>query len=71
MKKTGKSDLEFLKYSCDISEILFLATCNRIEFVFTSLHDCDQSFLKRFFGNFRQDWNSEEIDFAIKKCGGL
>jgi glutamyl-tRNA reductase len=63
-EENRKERLAFLKYSCDISEIIYLATCNRIEFIFTSPHDCDKSFLKKFFRNFRQDWNTDEIDFA-------
>ena len=65
-EENRKERLSFLRYSCDISEILYLATCNRIEFVFTCSHDCDKSFLKKFFSNFRQDWNEEEIDFAVE-----
>ena len=34
-EENRKERLEFLKYSCDISEILYIPTCNRIEFVFT------------------------------------
>ena len=64
-EENRKERLAFLKYSCDISEIFYIATCNRIEFVFTSHHDCDKAFLRRFFQHFRQDWNEEEVDFAI------
>jgi len=65
-EENRKERLEFLKYSCDISEILYIPTCNRIEFLFTSHHVCDHSFLRKFFSHFRQDWDYDEIDFAIK-----
>ncbi len=65
-EENRKERLEFLKYSCDLSEILYIPTCNRIEFVFISHHDCDHSFLRKFFSHFRQDWDYDEIDFAIR-----
>ena len=63
-----KERLEFLKYSCDINEILYISTCNRIEFVFTSQHECNNTFLIKFFSHFLRDWNSEEIKFAVKNA---
>ncbi len=63
-----KERLEFLKYTCDINEILYVSTCNRIEFVFTTHHDCNKTFLIKFFSHFRLDWDSEEIKFAVKNA---
>ncbi len=63
-----KERLEFLKYTCDINEILYVSTCNRIEFVFTTHHDCNNTFLIKFFSHFRRDWDSEEIKFAVKNA---
>ncbi len=65
-EENRKERLAFLKYSCDISEIFYIATCNRIEFIFTSHHDCDKSFLRKFLRHFRQDWNTEDIEFGVK-----
>ena len=67
-EENRKERLEFLKYSCDISEILYIPTCNRIEFVFTSHHDCDIHFQRKFFSEFRKDWSEEEIDFAVNNA---
>lgn len=67
-EENRKERLEFLKYSCDIDEILFISTCNRIEFIFTSHHDCNNVFLKKFFSHFRRDWGNVEINFAIEKA---
>ena len=61
-----KERLEYLKYSCDISEILYIPTCNRMEFVFVTEHDCDKIFLNKFFSNFRADWKEEQIAHAIQ-----
>ncbi len=65
-EENRKERLEFLKYTCDINEILYIATCNRIEFVFSTIHACDIAFLRKFFRHFREDWSQEEVEFAIK-----
>ncbi len=65
-EENRKERLAFIKFSTDINEIMYLATCNRIEFIFTSHLSCDNRFLTRFFRNFRQDWTEDEVDFAVK-----
>jgi len=65
-EENKKERLAFLRFSTDITEIMYLATCNRIEFIFTSNLSCDKKFLARFFRNFRQDWSEEEIEFAVR-----
>jgi glutamyl-tRNA reductase len=65
-EENRKERLEYLRYSCDLNEIFYVATCNRIEFFFTTQHLLDKTFLKKFYKNFRSDWTTEEIDFAIK-----
>ena len=65
-EENRKERLEFLKYSCDVSEIFYVATCNRIEFVFITEHSLTNNYLKKFFQNFRNDWNSEDVEFAIR-----
>ncbi len=65
-EENRKERLEYLKFSCDIDEIFYVATCNRIEFFFTTHHILDHNFLRKFYRHFRKDWNTEEVDFAIK-----
>lgn len=65
-EENRKERLDVLKYSFDINEILYVATCNRIEFVFSCFHICDGVMLKKFFQHFRDDWSQEEVDFAVK-----
>lgn len=65
-EENRRERLNYLRLTTDISEILYIATCNRIEFVFCTEHPCDQQYLQRFFRNFRQDWNDEEIEFALR-----
>jgi glutamyl-tRNA reductase len=58
--------LSELKAKTGIDEILYLATCNRIEFIFTHASAADQGFLETFFRSFNASWNKEEIAFAIQ-----
>jgi glutamyl-tRNA reductase len=55
-----------LKVLTGIEELLYLSTCNRIEFVFTHSASCNKDFLKTFFKNFNSDWSEEEIQFAVE-----
>ncbi len=64
-EENRKERLDVLKYAFDINEILYVATCNRIEFVFSCFHQCDGVMLKKFFQHFRDDWSQEEVDFAV------
>ena len=64
-EENRKERLEYLRFTCDLNEIFYVATCNRIEFFFTTPHILDTSFLKNFYKNFRTDWTTEEIDFAL------
>lgn len=65
-EENRKERLEFLQYSCDIGEICYVPTCNRIEFIFTTHQTLTHSYLRKFFQNFRADWNDNEIEFAIR-----
>ncbi|MFM2135228.1 MAG: glutamyl-tRNA reductase, partial [Bacteroidota bacterium] len=49
-----------------IQEILYLATCNRIEFVFVTDRVRDGLFLDEFFRAFLPDASAEELTFATK-----
>jgi glutamyl-tRNA reductase len=57
--------LQKLKALSGLSELLYISTCNRIEFVMYHSSSLDQHFLKSFFKNFRDDWNETEISFAV------
>ena len=58
--------LQKLKALCGLSELLYLSTCNRIEFVFTHPSNPDAAFLNNFFRCFRDDWNEDDVSFAVK-----
>jgi len=58
--------LQKLKALTGLTELLYISTCNRIEFVIYHTSVVDHNFLKSFFKNFREDWNESEISFAVK-----
>lgn len=51
-----------------ISELMYLSTCNRVEFVFVHPEELSESFLYSFFSVFAPDWDDEEIKFALDNC---
>src|SRR5690242_5178022 len=57
--------LQKLKLLSGINELLYISTCNRIEFVMVHPGTTDTAFLKSFLKNFREDWGEKEISFAL------
>ena len=62
-----KDRLENIK-SNEISELMYLSTCNRVEFIFVSKVDLSKSYLTSFFSAFSEDWNKEDVNWAIENC---
>jgi glutamyl-tRNA reductase len=63
------SRLEHLKVKFDIPEIFYLATCNRVEFVFTAEQSLDKKFVKSFLQAFHQeDLPKEILNKVINHC---
>lgn len=60
--------LTHLKKSLAVDELMYLSTCNRVEFVFSTLKNPDIIFLRDFFKAFNPQWNDLEIDWAIKSA---
>ncbi len=58
--------LTHLKNSCDLHELMYLSTCNRVEFLFTNQQLIDKEFLKQFFTAFAPHFNNEEINHAVQ-----
>lgn len=58
--------LEHLKQALDLKELMYLSTCNRVEFLFWNQTEICQAFLKSFFKNFNLNWEDEELDWAVK-----
>ena len=58
--------LSSLKQELGLEELLYIATCNRIEFLFTSSIPCNVSFLEKFIQLLHPDWNTEEMESCLK-----
>lgn len=58
--------LALVKAVMDIEELLYLSTCNRVEFMICNDHHVDQNFLESFFKAFNENWNAEYIDWILK-----
>lgn len=53
-------------FQLGISELQYLSTCNRVEFLIVDDQKFDVKRLKKFFALFNPLWTEEEIDWAIK-----
>lgn len=58
--------LALVKAVMDIEEMLYLSTCNRVEFMLSVDQEIDKVFLESFFKAFNDDWNAEYIEWVIK-----
>ena len=60
-----KSRLEKLKHEVNISELLYLSTCNRVEFILLTDEELNTPYLSRFFKAFAPQWDANDIQLAI------
>jgi len=50
---------------------MYLSTCNRVEFVFTTEEDLNDKYLVQFFQSFNPNWDAKQINFAAENCSIL
>lgn len=60
--------LQFLKHYAGLDELLYLSTCNRVEFIISNNEDINNPFLKKFFAAFNPDWTPADISWAIENA---
>ncbi len=53
--EASEERLQFVKSKFDIPEIFYLATCNRVEFVFTASQELDKDFVRSFLQALHSD----------------
>lgn len=58
--------LEKIKKELSADGLMYLATCNRVEFIFSVSKAVPKEAVKKAFGIFRPDWNKEKTDWALK-----
>ena len=67
-ENAAKFRLETLKQALSIEELLYLSTCNRVEFLLSVNEKIDNSFLEKFFTSFDPAWNTDDINWAIENA---
>lgn len=60
--------LAFLKQEADLDELLYLSTCNRVEFMLSNNESVNTTYLKKFFTAFNPDWTESDINWAIENA---
>jgi glutamyl-tRNA reductase len=60
--------LSELKKNARLEELMYLSTCNRVEFYFVSSQNIDDDFLIDFFFAFNPAWTETSLLAAIKTC---
>jgi glutamyl-tRNA reductase len=63
-----KARLESLKQVLALEELLYLSTCNRVEFLVSVDEKIDSAFLKKFFSAFDTNWKTADINWAIENA---
>ena len=62
-----KERFSFLKEIMGLDEIMFLSTCNRVEFLFLTEERVDDQFLNKFFQTLYSDFSSDVIASFVQK----
>lgn len=60
-----KERLHYLKNKLQLNELLYLSTCNRVEFLLINDEVITTSFLRNFFTAFNPQWTEEDIEWAM------
>ena len=77
LKKLGQFHLEqeeivtkmnALKKALHLSEIMYLSTCNRVEFIFVTANELPEHFTTQFVQNFNADWDAAYVESIQKKA---
>lgn len=56
--------LSHLKSQMQLDELLYVSTCNRVEFNMVTGREVDEAFRKEFFAAFHPEWKKSEIEWA-------
>ncbi|MBL4585728.1 MAG: glutamyl-tRNA reductase [Flavobacteriales bacterium] len=60
--------LSHLKTTLGLNELLYVSTCNRVEFMLVCDQELSEQFRRRFFEAFNPNWNQNDIDWATDHC---
>jgi glutamyl-tRNA reductase len=57
--------MHHLKEQMNLNEIMYISTCNRVEFVFVTKREVDKAFTAVFLNEFNPDWDDDHIEKLI------
>lgn len=57
-----------VKNDCNIAEIMYLGTCNRVEFIVVTDAEIDGYYLRSFFRSFNPAWTEDDIKEAVSSA---
>ena len=60
--------LKAIKSELNLTELMYMSTCNRVEFVFTTNEIVDDEFLMNFFMTFNSSWRENDLMFSVKNA---
>jgi glutamyl-tRNA reductase len=63
-----KERFDAVKSELHIQELLYLSTCNRVEFLLSFDKSIDTAFLKKFFTAFDSTWAATDVEWAIQNA---
>ncbi|HET6245651.1 MAG: glutamyl-tRNA reductase [Bacteroidetes bacterium] len=63
-----EDSLVSLKKIMEIDELMYLSTCNRVEFLIVTSKEINKTFLTSFFSKFNASFTSNEINNAVEKA---
>lgn len=56
-----------MKSQMGIDELIYLSTCNRVEFIMVAHDALSKNYLTKFFTAFNPDWDQEQVDWAASQ----
>ena len=56
--------LTHLKSELQLDELLYLSTCNRVEFTMVTKEEMDEEFRRKFFAAFNPQWKTADVTWA-------
>jgi glutamyl-tRNA reductase len=57
--------LAHLKAETGVDELLYISTCNRVEFITLTNASLSDEFVHKFFQAFNPEWSTEEVNWAV------
>jgi glutamyl-tRNA reductase len=63
-----QSKMEHLKSQLNLDELMYVSTCNRVEFIFVSTSELNDSFITHFLNEFNEDWDQKHLNLLVENC---